>query len=268
MKLFPESYKQHVNRIHIIVVAIAAISLPICVTWMLLIVIVGHDAFPKDIRLFFGRMLFITLPISIIAITLVIYSISSRLHKTQSETYRKRRLESSLTDRPELLKNFEHVKYYYPCRALQTFIPLLIIPAFLTALALYYRAFSPFGIIAISTILMFGPVWLTYRIKKNDFIHLTAEGLSYHFLSQTGLLPWKTIKEIRFTKQGYLIQGEGHQLIIGVEIEPTSAPKRGFFDGILLKNRYAKELIEQIQQLAPHVYYRESFLQRDIFRKD
>lgn len=268
MKLIPESYKQHVNRIHIIVVAIAALFLLICVTWMLILVIVGHDAFPKEVRLFFGRLLFITLPTSIIAIALVIYSFSRRFHKVQSETHHKKRLESSSADRAELLKNFEHVKYYYPFRPLQTFIPLLIIPAFLTAVALYYSAFFPFGMIAIFIMFMVVPVWLSYRVTKNDCVHLTAEGLSYHSLSQTYLIPWNTIKEIRLTKKGYLIQGTDHHLTIGLEIEPTSIPKRSFIDVFLSNNRYAKKLIEQIQQLAPHAYYRKSFLERDIFAKD
>lgn len=268
MKLFPESYKKHVTRLHIIAVAIAAILLLMCVAWMFVVVIVDHDAFPKVIRLFFGRVIVIILPLSIIVITLVIYSINKRFHKSQSEISHKRRLENRLADRADLLKSFEHVNYYYPFRALQTFIPLSIISSAFTVLALIYRTLFPFGIIAIFSILMFGPIWLFYQRKKNDFVHLTPEGLSYRFLSETGLLPWDSIKEFSLTKQGYLIQGEDRRLIIGIEIEPISAPQLSFIKGLLTNNRYAKELIEQIQQLAPHAYYRKSFLQRDIFAKD
>lgn len=268
MKLFPDRYKQHINRTHTIVVAFAAFFLLICVTWMIVLMIGGPDTFSKHIRLLFGRVIVIALPLSITAISFVVYSINSRFHNSQSEIYRKKLIESRLTNRADLLKSFKHVRYSYPFRASQTFLPLLIILGLFTILALIYHALFPFGIIAVFSTLMFGPIWFFYRKKKDDYVYLTMEGLSYRSFSKTGLLPWETIKEIKLTKRGYLIQGQERRLIIGVEIEPTSATQPSLLKDLFSNNRHAKELIEQIQQLAPHAYYRQSFLERDIFAKD
>ena len=114
---------------------------------------------------------------------------------------------------------------------------------------------------------MCGVVWFIQRMKKDDYVLLTMEGLSYSSWDETGFIPWNTLKEISIIEQGYLLQGEQCRLIIGREIEPTSAPRESFIKGLLSANRYAKELIDYIQQLAPQAYYRRSFLQRDIFRK-
>jgi len=221
--------------------------------------------------MFFGRMLFITLPTSIIAVALVIYSISRSFHKSQSVIYRKKLLENRLHDRADLLKNYEHVKYHYPFRPRQTFTPIFIILGVFMILAFIHDAFYPFGIIiVIFSLGMCGMVWAFSRLKINDYVYLTMEGLAYRLSSETGLLPWDTINEIRLIKQGYLIQEQNRSLIIRVEIEPTSAPQVNFIKGLFsnYNYRYAKELIDHIQQLAPHAYYRRSFMQRDIFSKE
>jgi hypothetical protein len=141
-----------------------------------------------------------------------------------------------------------------------------MIPGILAILAIIYKVY----IFAIIYILLgfaaFFGSWLAVYIRKSDFIQLNTGGISYYTSSEEGYLPWDTLREIRRSKQGYVLQSTSKRLVIGLDLEPVASERISIIQRFRSSRRPAQDLINHILQIAPHVYYRESFLERDIFR--
>lgn len=249
--LFSEKYKLHVENYHKIGMAIAA-----------LLVVLGFGVF--IFSLFFSSSLlsinfrfnltligFICIPTGLALLLVVKTSVQNRYKKLQqAEGYKENR---TVDNRLLLVKNMPFNKFDYHTASRRNIESILFIMAaiFITTLI---RDAVIFGLILIIPMtVMCGIIWLTDRIRRNDFVKLTADGISFNHHDEAGFMRWDQIREIEYDRLGFTIKTQDVRFRIINDIEPADLPSPNFFRRLITSTRYDRDLVSQIKKLAPHV---------------
>ncbi len=124
----------------------------------------------------------------------------------------------------------------------------------------YFDAMYLWILLTAPVILGYGAVLAIDLKRKNDFIELSNEGISFVQHGEAGFIPWDGIKEIvkrsHLSGIDYMIKTNSTVLTYNKEIAPTDQTLSSFFKRFFFDYRYADELLKQIREVIPQVPYR------------
>ena len=105
-------------------------------------------------------------------------------------------------------------------------------------------------ILTIPVALLFGINWVIDRLRRDDFVTLVPDGVSFSRRGESGFIRWNQINEIEYDQMGFTIKGEDCRLRIRNDIEPADLPSVNFIRRFISNKRYDRDLINEIKNHA------------------
>lgn len=193
---------------------------------------------------------FICIPTGLAILLAVKTSVQNRHQRLQQVKSSKERLTVDL--RLAIVGNLPFNKFDYHTATRRTLENILFIMV-LILIVTFVRDAVIFGLILLVFMsIACGIIWIIGRIRKNDFIKLAADGISFNKSGETGFMRWDQIREIEYDRQGFTIKTNEAKLRIMNDIEPVDVSPN-FFKRLYSNTRYDRDLISQIKKLAPNV---------------
>ena len=105
-------------------------------------------------------------------------------------------------------------------------------------------------ILTIPVALLFGINWVIDRLRRDDFVTLVPDGVSFSRRGESGFIRWNQINEIEYDQMGFTIKGQDCRLRIRNDIEPADLPSVTFIRRFISNKRYDRDLINEIKNHA------------------
>jgi len=248
--LFAEKYRAQINTYHKVGISIAALLVVVGLSVFVFSLFLSSSLLPKDIRFKMTMIGFICIPAGLA----IFLAIKSSVQNQHPKIQQMKRCEEQLTvdSRLGMVNDMHYNKFDYHTATRRTLENILFIMALILIVTFLRDALILGLILLVFMTIACGIIWIIGSIRKNDFVKLAADGISFRKYGEAGFMRWDQIREIEYDRQGFTIKTNEVKLRIMNDIKPADVSPN-IFKRFFANTRYDRDLVSQIKKLAPHV---------------
>src|SRR5574341_159186 len=245
--LVAEKYRAQINTNHKVGISLAALLVVVGFSVFIFSLFLSSSLLPKDIRFKMTMIGFICIPTGLAILLAVKTSLQNRHQRLQQLKSSEERL--TIDSHLAMVGNMPFSKFDYHTATRRTLENILFIMVLILIVTFLRDALIFSLILLIPMTIMCGIIWIIGRIRRNDFIKLAADGISFNKSGEAGFMRWDQICEIEYDRQGFTIKTSEAKLRIMNDIEPADLSPN-CFKRFISNTRDDRDLINQIKKLA------------------
>ncbi len=270
MKIFPQEFSDHVTPLHRLAAILSVVAILSGIIGMIVFFTINIFSLAPQVRKILGVLILGGPPLGLILLSIANVSLRRRYRTRQMNAQVRSRAQS--VARAETLKGFEHIRYDYHSQSKSLLLLSAILFLFMVVIVVVWYTYSRhpwplYGGVILLFVLAAGTAiyWAIWtRQWVGSYVRLADDGVHFRDWKSDGFIPWDWIKEIKPVRAGYIVKGDNTEFLFRNEIEPAEREWKGFLKELIPSEPYAKNLIEQMKMMNPHIVYLEPLLERHV----